>query len=414
MTRSRVLAALAVVTFAVVACEDSKLNEVGPVGRSAFSRYVAMGTSISQGVRNGSNTVTAETQIGAWPSLLARQAGATNFRLPLFRPGGCLSPNIAPLSLGRNLLGNAQASPIQPDTICAGLQAGIALPTNNVAITGHTVLQAYNMTPETAAVKLTDVPRRKIMPLVLLPKQTQVTAMTSQHPTFVSVELGANDLLGALSGIAIVGVTLTPQQGFDTIYAKIIDSVKSTNAKALIVGLPSTVESMAAVRLGSEIFADSVTFANGFNITVQTDCKTTNANNYIYVPALVFGTIGAARTSPSRVPFSCADRGTGVQDFILTPADIALINTTITGYNATMQAAATANGYAYTNLDAWYVQPKPAFSVVTLTSGTQPYGKWYGLDGTHPTQAGQIAIANAAITAINAKYSFAIPLLPAP
>ena len=414
MTRSRVLAALAVVMFAVVACEDDNQTQVGPVGRASFDRYVAMGTSVSQGVRNGSNTITAETQLGAWPSLLAKQAGARNFRLPLFRPGGCLSPSIAPLSLGMNLNSRPQASPLQPDTLCSGLVAGITLPTNNVAITGHTTLQAWNMTPESAAVNLSasNLPRRKIMPLVLLPKQTQVTAMTSQHPTFVSVELGANDVLNALSGVAIVGATLTTQAGFDTIFTKIIDSVETTNAKALIMGLPSSVENLGGVRLGSEIFADSVTFAQGFNITILSDCKT--SPNYIYVPAKVFGTIGAARTSPSRVPFSCTDGGAGVQDFILTPTDITTINTVIAGYNNTMQIHAADNGYAYTNMDAWFNHPKPPFSVVTLTSGTQPYGKWFGLDGVHPTQAGQIALANAAIAGINERYHFTIPTLPAP
>lgn len=424
MTRSRVLAALAVMTFAVVACEDDNQTQVGPVGRTAFDRYVAMGTSVSMGVRNGFNTVTAETQIGAWPSLLARQASARNFRLPLFRPGGCLSPNVAPLSLGINLLGRPQPSPIQPDTICAGLTAGIILPTNNVAITGHAVLQAYTMTPETAAVKLSDCPtpttcrtdlaRRKIMPLVLLPKQTQVTAMTSQKPTFVSVEFGGNDILSIVSGVAIVGATITPELGFDTIYTKIIDSVKTTRAKAILIGLPSAIDSAVALRKGSEIHADSVTFANGFNITVLSNCKTTAADNYIFVPALVFGTIGAARASPTRVPFSCADRGTGVVDYILTPVDIALANATILAYNTRIQALASANEYAYANMDGWFLNAKPVFSVVTLTSGTQPYGKWFGVDGVHPTGAGQIRIANAAIAGINAKYSYTIPSLPNP
>ena len=414
MTRSRVLAVLAATAVVVAGCESDSVTEVGPRGRTAFNKYVAMGTSVSMGVRNGFNAVTAETQIGAWPSLLARQAGAANFRLPLFRPGGCLSPSVAPLSLGINLFGRPQASPIQiTDTTCSGLQSGIVLPTNNVAITGHTVLQAYNMTPETAAVK-TDLPRRKIMPLVLLPKQSQVTAMTSQKPTFVSVELGANDVLNVVSGVAILGATITTTQGFDTIFTKIIDSVKTTKARALIMGLPSAIDSAASLRKGSELAADSVTFAVGFNITILSDCKTTNANNMIFVPAKVFATIGAARTSPTRVPFSCADGGTGVTDYVLTPAEVGVAQTAINTYNARMQALATANGYAYADMDDWFTNAKPPFSVSTLVTGTQPYGKYFGLDGVHPTAAGQIRLANAAIAAINAKYNYAIPALPTP
>jgi lysophospholipase L1-like esterase len=56
----------------------------------------------------------------------------------------------------------------------------------------------------------------------------------------------------------------------------------------------------------------------------------------------------------------------------------------------------------------WFMNQKPPFSVANLVTGTQPYGKWFGLDGVHPTQAGQNALARAAILAINGKYGFDI------
>jgi len=420
MTRSRVLAALAVMTFAVVACEDDNQTQVGPVGRTAFDRYVAMGTSVSMGVANGYNAATAESQIRAWPSLLANQARATNFRLALFRPGGCLSPSIAPLSLGVNLAGRAQASPLAPDTICAGLSAGIVLPANNVSITGHKVNDALTQTPESAAVKVTDIPRRKIMPLVLLPKQTQVTAMLAQKPTFVSVEFGGNDILSVASGIAIPGVTITFDTTFTRAYNQVIDSVKKSRAKAVLIGLPDGIEWTTGMRAGPELHADSIAFSQGFYLTVSSDCKTTNAANVIFVPIRVFTFLGAARSAAGagapRPVMTCADGGTGVQDGVLTPAELAVANGAIAGFNATIQAAANANGYAYASMNNWFDRrsDKPVFSVVQLLTGTQPYGKYVSLDGTHPSSAGQIMIANAAISAINAKYSYAIPSIPAP
>ena len=420
MTRSRVLAALAVVMFAVVACEDDNQTQVGPQGRSSFDRYVAIGTSVSMGVANGYNAATAESQLRAWPALLAKQAGARNFRLPLFRPGGCLSPNIAPLSLGINLASRAQASPLQPDTICAGLQAGITLPTNNVAITGHKVNDALTQTPESASIKITDVPRRKIMPLVLLPKQTQVTAMLAQNPTFVSVELGANDILSVASGIAIPGVTITFDTTFTRAYNQVIDSVKKTKAKAVLIGLPEGIEWTTGMRTGPELHADSIAFSQGFYVTVGADCKT--SPNYIFVPIRVFQFLAAGRAAATANPpqprpvMTCTDGGTGVQDAVLTPAELATANAAIAGYNATIQAAATANGYAYANMNSWFDRraDKPVFSIANLLTGTQPYGKYVSLDGTHPSTAGQILIANAAISAINTKYNFTIPTIPAP
>ena len=429
MTRSRVLAALAVTSFVVVACGKDNTS-VGPRGSSAFARYVAMGTSLSMGVRNGYNAATAETQIGAWPSLLARQAGAANFRLPLFRPGGCLVPSVAPLSLGINLLGKAQPSPLTPDTTCSGLVSGIVLPTNNVAVTGHTVLDAYRMTPESASINKTDctttpgtcqtdLPRRKIMPLIMLPKQTQVTAMLSQKPTFVSVELGANDVLSAASGIAIVGVTITTPQAFDTIYAKIIDSVKSTNAKALLVTLPTALGNAPSMRTGVDLHADSAAFSQAFYITVGTDCKTTNGANTVFVPGYVFTNIGIGRARQAagapRHVMTCADSGLGKRDFVLTPAELTTITTAVAGFNAKITALATENEYALASLNDWWNKPKPPFSVASLVSSPEPYGKYFGLDGVHPSQAGQITVANSAIAAINDRYKFTIPpVLPQP
>lgn len=427
MTRSRVLAALAVTSFVVLACSGDDTS-VGPRGSSAFARYVSMGTSLSMGVRNGYNAATAETQIGAWPSLLARQAGAANYRLPLFRPGGCLVPNVAPLSLGINLLGKPQQSPLTPDTTCSGLVSGITLPTNNVAVTGHTVLDAYRMTPESAAINRTDctttpgtcqtdLPRRKIMPLIMLPKQTQVTAMLSQKPTFVSVELGANDVLSAASGIALVGVTITPPQGFDTIYAKIIDSVKSTKAKALLVTLPTSLGNAPSMRTGAELHADSAGF-HSFYVTVGTECKTTNAANTVFVPGYVFTNIGIGRVRQAagapRHVMTCADSGFAKRDFVLTPAELATITTAIGGYNTKITALANENGYAIASLNDWWNKTKPEFKVASLLSSAEPYGKYFGLDGVHPSQSGQITVANSAIEAINSKYNFTIPKLPAP
>src|SRR5205814_4835796 len=80
---------------------------------------------------------------------------------------------------------------------CAPLQSGVTLPANNVAISGADVHDALYSTIESQG----PTTRTGILySRVLLPGQTQVSAMIAQQPTFVSVELAANDVLPASTG----------------------------------------------------------------------------------------------------------------------------------------------------------------------------------------------------------------------
>src|SRR5919112_1843103 len=83
-------------------------------------------------------------------------------------------------------------------TTCSPLRTGVTLPANNVAVSGANVHDALSRTPELAAAFS---PRVGLLySRVLPPGKTQVTAMLAQQPTFVSVELAANDVLPASTG----------------------------------------------------------------------------------------------------------------------------------------------------------------------------------------------------------------------
>src|SRR5215207_2682152 len=166
-----------------------------------FARYVALGTSNSQGAQSGG--VNAAGQKAAWPAQLASRAGAP-MSLPLVQDPGCNPPLLPPLAVNLGLLGVFSAFGAGADfiglvsTTCMPLRDGIVPPTNSVAISGADVHDALYSTIETKAAvgaRVTDLYRR-----VLAPGQTQVTAMLAQSPTFVSVELAANDVLPASTG----------------------------------------------------------------------------------------------------------------------------------------------------------------------------------------------------------------------
>jgi lysophospholipase L1-like esterase len=388
--------------LALAACEKDRT--VGPEGGGAFRRYVSIGTSISEGWQ--ADGVVYSGQVLAWPALLARQAMAP-FGTPMIQAPGCNPPLIAPLQLSRRLTGSATTA----STRCAPLFPGITLPQNNVAISGALASEALNR----AASATPATTRDSLYARTLAVGQTQVTAMLSQDPTFVSVELGANEVLGAAtSGIVVPGVTYVPFAAWEPPYVQIIDSVESTGARALLVTVP-LVGSIPSIRSGPELFAVAAEFL-AFNIQVNADCQ--NSPNLIFTPQLVPRKVAegqALAAQGQRAQLSCADVPGATPDYILTPADTATLNGVVRQMNTRITELASQRGYALLDANAvlqHIVDTRPAYSVVKHLGCTSPFGQFISLDGVHPSNAGHVLIANAAAEAVNDHYGFSIPQIP--
>jgi hypothetical protein len=196
---------------------------------------------------------------------------------------------------------------------------------------------------------------------------------------------------------------------FQPIYDKIIDSVKATGAKALIVAPGITdVSSFPLFRKGSEINDQAAVLRAGFNVAVAPDCGTTSAGNAVAM-TVVLNTVGAAARSATPVPLSCADRP-GTADGVLTPADLTVINGVQAALTNYIKGKATENGYAYMELGDLYNTAKGTtpFSVAALLGSTTPYGPNISLDGVHPSNSGSTILARSAANALNARYGFEI------
>jgi len=411
MKRYSSFAAGALALFVLAACSDDRTT--GPAGQAAFTRFVAMGTSLTMGVQ--SDGVVYFTQQEDWTKLLAHQAMA-RYTQPLIAPPGCASPLIAPLQLSRRMSGisaGANAFASIPDTTCAPLGT-YTLPTNDVGIDGANTYDALYVTPETTAVET--VKRRRQYRLVLPPRKTQVTAMMMQNPTLVSVELGANEVLGVTSGLVLPAAayrtpsTLVPNAVWQPVYAAVLDSVKKTGAKAILVSVPN-VSNIVSFRTGDELWQNRAEFAN-FGVIVNPNCQANT--NLIFVPIKVSTAVATAQATGTAQNLSCADTP-GTQDQILTPADVATVTAVVDGMNSFIQSQATANGWAFLDLNAVLAKGmanRGPYSVAKQFSCTRPYGQFVSLDGVHPNVQGYQEMANAGAAALNSAYGFAIPENP--
>jgi lysophospholipase L1-like esterase len=411
MKRYSSIAAGALALLVLAACTDDRTT--GPAGQAAFTRYVAIGTSLTMGVQ--SDGVVYFTQQEGWTKLLSRQAMA-QYTQPLIAAPGCFSPLIAPLQLSRRMSGiSAGTNPATsvPDTTCLPLGT-YTLPTNDLGIDGANSYDALYVTPESTVVE--SVKRRRQYRLVLPPRRSQVTAMMQQNPTLVSVELGANEVLGVTTGLVAPAAayrtpsTLVPNSVWQPVYTRVLDSVKVTGAKAILVSVPN-VSNIVSFRTGDELWQNRAEFAS-FGVVINANCQSNT--NLIFVPTKVGTAVATAQATGTAQNLSCAD-APGTQDQILTPADITTITAVVDGMNSFIQSQASANGWAFLDLNAVLAKGmanRGPYSVAKHLSCTRPYGQFVSLDGVHPNVQGYQEMANAAAAALNSAYGFAIPENP--
>jgi len=395
--------ALVAASLSLAACADPTAptpSRKGPgqpnftvTAQDIFQRYVALGTSNSMGVQSAG--IFAGGQRAAWPAQLAARVGMP-FSLPLVQDPGCGPPLLPPLVADAALVGafgNDLVTAVM--NTCAPLQAGVTLPANSVAISGANVHDALYSTLETEG---TTTRTGILYSRVLLPGQTQVAAMLAQQPTFVSVELAANEVLPASTGRVSA---MTPYADWERDYDQVIAGVQSTGARAVLVGLPNNAANFPSIRRAREFFNEWPSLL-ALGISVSLNCYF--SSNYIFVPGYVLTLLSKTPTTAT-----CADVP-GAADYVLTASDMNAINLRMSQMNAHMQAKAIQNGYAYFSLDAVYSLPKPTFSVSNLLFSSTPFGTYISLDGVHPSTQGQSVLAIAAARAINAAYGVAIPV----
>lgn len=394
----------------VLACQDgTPSNPTSPIatqneseGRGIGQRFYAVGTSISAGTCSDGNVASCQNM--SWVAQVVRAMHRQPV-LPLIGGAGCRAPYASPLITFKRTSGESVTVP-DATVLCAANEPGVVLPTQNLAIPGALTGDALASTPETKTDPYGSQLYRRFLPL----GESQITALEKSDPKFVSVELGANDVLGILSGVVVPGVTFVPFAGWAPQYNTVLDRVGAVTKQALLVGLGRNIAQLPNLRRGSELWADRAAFLAAFNVEVSANCDG-NAN-LIVVNVVVPGAVanGLGRRAAGLTPFvlSCAEGAFNVQDRILTPAEAAAVDAHLVQMSDHVRGQAALRGYPYIELEVLYGIAKAPYSVVAqMTTGT-PYGPNISMDGVHPSAAGHTIIASAALRAIEDRYNLGI------
>ncbi len=378
------------------ACSNDELTPPTATN-DMFVRYVAIGNSITAGFQSGG--INDSTQLQAYPVFLAGAFGlslGSEFNVPLLSAPGCPPPIVNIFTLER--VGGAAAPP------CALRKAPVPTFLNNVAVPGAAVIDVLNnLDPASGANALTTF---------FLGGRTQLEAAAAVDPTFATVWIGNNDVLGAaLSGN--VGL-VTPTDVFATRYDAMVDALAALPLQgAVLIGV-GNVTSIPHLSPGAAYWQASMAPGWPPTFAVSNNCAPAafgGVGETTLVPfGYGFGVLFAAAAGGAAVTLDCVNDAP-----VLTGAELLTIGGAVASYNQTIAAAAADNGWAYLDpnpvLDSLRQAGQiPLFPNVppSSLSVTAPFGTFFSRDGFHPSAATHQLVADHVIDAINAEYGLTL------
>ena len=434
-------------------CEP-EIEDVATNGGSAdFSVYVAVGNSLTSGIQGES--LTLEGQEYCYPNIIATQLkplGGGEFKQPLLK-GECATKGVfttfypdptSNLVLPSIVLKATPTgpAPVFPDPTkdwysAPGFFENISAegPYNNVGASGAKVGSlndpAFSST-------------NNWFERFSSPGETVLEAAMKNNPTFFSLWIGGNDVLGySTSGGDEGGRAITSPTEFARDLNEALDTLTRTGAKGVIANIPSvtgiayfntiplgTILNAAqanALKAGyaqyngalqnptlgipaAEVAQRTITFTAGqFNYFVVTDPTLKTDRTAAGIPNI--RQITSSEHLILLTPQDSLLSGWGTAkpipgNYHINQEELFKINAATVDYNSIIKNAADVRGLAH--YDAY-----AAFNVISTTGiiedGISLNGKYisggiFSLDGVHPSTRGHAVAANGFIDAINAKY----------
>jgi lysophospholipase L1-like esterase len=396
MTRTTKLFAAAAlgVLLGASACDNDTLNR--PFGNVAidplFERYVSMGNSITAGFQSGG--INDSTQLQGYAVLLAR-AMRSPFFAPLMNRPGCPAPYTNVFTQTRVAGG---------PTTCA-LRKTQAVPPpyiSNTAIPGAEVLDLYN--------NLDTASNANALTTFFLGGLTQAQMMQRARPTFVTVWIGNNDVLGAATSSTNGGdsTKVTPVASFQTRYDALLDSVEAAGPRGVVLIGVANVTAIPFFSRGSTYLGAKLANQLPPAMTVTANCAPPRGDS-VLVPFPFGAALVGAAAAGSPTTLDCTEIQT------VQPAELVKLVTSVNAYNAFISGQATTRGWVYYNpnvaLDSLLTVATAvrAFPLIGQPCTANPFGTAFSCDAVHPSAATHTLIANKLREAINAAYSTAIP-----
>jgi len=378
---------LVIAALTLTACENDSLLSPEPPAEDLFTNYVALGNSITAGFQ--SDGINVQTQQASYAVLLAQQMG-TSFTVPELNLPGCPPPLTNPLT------GERVGGPDAPE--CALRATPPPRRINNTAVPGAAVLDALNnLDMESNANTLTTL---------ILGGRTQVERAAEVNPTFASVWLGNNDVLGAaLSGV-VTADNVTSPEVFQQRYSAVLDELEAAGAEGGVLVGVADVTQVPHLSPGAAYFGADQQGALPPTFTVDGSCAPAalgGVGEETLVPfGYGFGELLTAAQGGAEVTLNC-----GADARVLSAEELTALGTAVASYNAIIEEEATTRGWAYYSPNPTFAQLRAAGDIPLFPDVQNPtalFGPIFSLDGVHPSSTAHELVAEEIADAIDATY----------
>ena len=416
------------IAFGTTACEhEFHLNS--PTPAVDFSRYVAVGNSLTAGYAN--DGLYRSGQLNSYPAILAQQfktVGGGNFVLPLFNADQADGTGYLKLTkLPQTLADLSTVLVTVPPQAVRGLSpAGGPLFTKftgagnqNLGVPGirmgEILLPGYGTAPGNPFFE-------RLLPDNTPPTTTYLDYVSSQvaNATFFSCWMGNNDVLNY--GTSGGTVPLTELSLFKTNYTALLNKLTENGRKGVVIGIPpiTTLPFFNTVTVPLLLAQINDALKPSSPITalfIQSPAapggvRATKPGDLLLLESLAeYARIGRPDIGTRQGPYGLSPANPLMNRHVLDAEEAAALTARATEFNTFMIAQTGHNELAY-------VTPNDVLGLVTGggftdhgVSYTSAYisGGVFSLDGMHPTPAGYALIANEIIFSINARYYTNIP-----
>lgn len=419
--------ALALAILGLASCKPSVDVSVPSKGNADFTRYIAVGNSLTSGFADGG--LYLEGQKNSFPGMIAAQmasVGGGSFSTPFFpedKADGSgykvlagLNPNGTP-----NLIDQKTKLAVR-DVITVPGFGSVTLYTkytgeiNNYGVPGiklaHIDLAPYG--------NLNGFYERLLPGNAGTNNTKYIDFVTAKPFTFFSMWLGNNDILGyASSGGA--GDVPTPKAAFSSLYnaaatRMVTGGTGGTGAKGVVATIPdvTTTPYFRTVTLATLLAAVHASPGGADVKSIYIKPGTGNARAATAEDLFTL-TLSAANLigTPSPLgPYGLSPYNPVENQYVLDKDEVAIVNDYVASYNATITSVAAAKGLALVDANALLKE----YGAGKMVNGVPVNGKYitgnlFSLDGIHLTPMGYAIVANEFIKAINTKYGSSIPTL---
>lgn len=403
-------------------------------GSADFTRYVAVGNSLTSGYADGA--LYKSGQENCFPNMLATQfklVGGGDFKIPYLPDGAGNDGSGNP----RRILGFVLPCNSSTPSLSPVLDPKGVTTLNNVAGAGP-----YNLVgvPGARAIDANLGIYSLFNPFLnrfcLTPGVSSILSEAMRiNATFFTLWLGNNDVLSYAVGGAVPPVNILSPALSDTSQVRqsiktVLDSLTKNGAKGAIANVPdvtsspffTTIPWNGAVlsqgkadtlnALYASLGLSSITWqagANGFLIVDSAAppyMRHANSNDLILLTtpgdSLKCGLWGVSPAKPLK------------DAYVLDQSEIATISLCTAKYNNSIQELANQYNIALVNMNSFLktVKSGMVYNGITLNAVFVSGGA-FSLDGVHPNPRGHALIANEFLKSINAKYGSNIPLVDA-